>query len=287
MLSGTTRLVSKKKRNTSGDHIVSPGKQEDIRDEKGTPTWFLDSSIDVHPTLLEHLKMHESGGNAMTIDSPDQKNATALFSPQSFSSSPAPVPVTSNPPLPTFTSGFGNNWGSNIGNSSQDILGLVSGTTNGINKSGFSFNGNGSNLQQNHYTTQLWDNSTSPVSPTFAGQQQISSFSQAPFGANNFSPNNVAQNAGPPSTQGLPRNLHQQDMLYQLNVAQQVPGWDRLGDFPMQQMLPGLLNTPSAPTHPDPSGGLSHSGGVGELERDWRSFLLGVDFPTSLAPSRP
>ncbi|KIO25883.1 hypothetical protein M407DRAFT_206854 [Tulasnella calospora MUT 4182] len=68
-----------------------------------------------------------------------------------------------------------------------------------------------------------------------------------------------------------------------------------------QSGLPGL-HTTGVPSHADPMGGLMHSGGgksheinnshnnpnshliVGSLEQSWRSFLSGVDFPTSPIP---
>ncbi|KAG8884094.1 hypothetical protein FRB98_002619 [Tulasnella sp. 332] len=154
-----------------------------------------------------------------------------------------------------------------------------------------------------HYPTQYWE---APVSPT-AEYPRRGSVSNSYQSQNNYQSGadvhhgpaqqeqNFHYNLTPPSVpQGvhhsyrgsehanISHHVQQPYNMYQNNL-QTVWHPPATSVSSMQQVVAAPTNQAYAQP-PAAVGGLMHSGGVGTLEQNWRSFLTHVDFPTSPIP---
>ncbi|KAG9017106.1 hypothetical protein FRB90_001710 [Tulasnella sp. 427] len=284
MLSGQTRLVSKKKKSIKTD--LTAASDADTRDEA---SWLPDALGDVHPSLVDHLRSFNEPqtaytGAAFQPHSPDVRMRSHSFQQSSVHQDLSGV-GSSNVATP---SGFLHHdrspgWTTPTASASYGLNTPIQGQPHSNigaldNAQGYGsrhWEGVGQETSATYNQQQFH-----PTSPESAGYS-IPQYIQSPSEPYNYQlPNpslpppqrTVPSQTQPRSMQAQPASHHYMPTTtYQPLGAVQQPG------------LPGLHNS-SMPVHADPMGGLMHTGGVGSLEQSWRSFLSGVDFPTSPIP---
>ncbi|KAG8951810.1 hypothetical protein FRC04_005502 [Tulasnella sp. 424] len=285
MLSGQTRLVSRKKRPVRTD--MTGASETDARDE-----WLPDALGDVHPSLVDHLRSFNEPqsaytGSAFQPPSPETRmRSHSLHQPSVHQDTPG---ITSS--TISTSSGFSQQMSS-------------SGWTTPNASTSYSLNPSlqsqshaniGSLDSAQGYDARHWDGGRqdAPHTPTAYPQQQFHPTSQEPAGysipqyiqtpSQPYS-YTLPQASLPPPQRTVPSQTQPRSMQGQSPSHQYIPTTSYQPMAAVQQSgLPGL-HTAGMPVHADPMGGLMHTGGVGSLEQSWRSFLSGVDFPTSPIP---
>lgn len=287
MLSGQTRLVSRKKK--AGRSELTPLSETDGRDDTA---WLPDGLGDVHPSLVDHLRSFNEPQSAYT--------GTAF---------PPPSPEVrmrshslQQPPARQDAPGIASSAMSTPPGFSQQLS--SSGWATPTTSANYSLNPSlqsqshaniGSLDSAQGYGGRHWDGARQDAASTSTAysQQQFHPTSQEPAGYSipqyiqtPSQPYSYAAppNSLPPPQRTVPSQTQPRSLQTQSPSHHYMPATSYQPLAAVQQSgLPGL-HTSGVPVHADPMGGLMHTGGVGSLEQSWRSFLSGVDFPTSPIP---